>query len=302
MIEPEHDAPDLEDLAAYLDGRLSADRRTQVEERLLRDEDYHDVFLESSRFLEQIGRQEAGSGGVVAPAVWWRSGKVMAPLAVAATLVVAVGLWRLMLGPSTDRWVTRLDAARIVDQEGWDDPGWPVLRSSNLALGRYQPEELAFRLGIRTVDLQVALMADRRDAARMLTALLAELADAADLVVVAYAYRVLQDQIEGAEIDALAEQASQVKALVTESYEVTPSEAGRFALGAWTEAGRLASLAGDARTLAGVFSDLHEARKIEEITPYLDDLKALLDQSYLDEQDFETAESKFRQITRALAG
>lgn len=302
MIEPELDAPDLEDLAAYLDGRLSAERRAQVEERLLRDEDYYDVFLESSRFLEQEqGRQDEG-GEVFAPAAWWRSWKVIAPLAVAATLVVAVTWPRLMLRPSTDKWVTRLDAARIVDQEGWAEPNWTVFRSGNIAQGLYQPEELAFRIGIRTVDLQVALMADNRNAAWELTVLLAELADAAELVVAGYAYRDLQNQIESAEFDALAEQALVVKRLVTESYEITPSEARRFALGVWTEAGRLASLAGDARTLAGVFSDRREAQKIEDIAPYLEDLRTILDQNDLDEQDFETAESKFQQIKKALAG
>ena len=45
MIEPVRDSPDLEDLAAYLDGRLSNELKARVEERLARDEDYYEIFL-----------------------------------------------------------------------------------------------------------------------------------------------------------------------------------------------------------------------------------------------------------------
>lgn len=299
MIELERDAPDLEDLAAYLDGRLSDERRAQVEERLLRDEGFYSVFLESARF-QQEQLEESGGGEVVAPAAWWRSWRVIAPMAVAASLVIAVSLWRLNQGPNTS--VADLNASKIVDQEGWAEPGWTVLRSSNITQGRYQPKELAFRIGLRTVDLQVALAAGRRDAARMLTAMLEQLTDAADLFGASATYRDLLDRIESADFEALARQAAEIEKLIAEGYEADPEEDRGFALGTWTEIGRLAALAGDAKVLADIFRDRRQAQSIDDIAKHLDELEAIVDQSDPDEEDFEAAAVAFSKIVRKLAG
>ena len=46
----ESQAADLEELAAFIDGRLSGERKARVEERLLRDEDYYEIYLETVQF------------------------------------------------------------------------------------------------------------------------------------------------------------------------------------------------------------------------------------------------------------
>ena len=73
-------APDLEDLAAFVDGRLSGERKARVEKRLLRDEGYYEVFLETVRFQQEQG-QEGDRVAAVVPIARWRSWRVAAPLA-----------------------------------------------------------------------------------------------------------------------------------------------------------------------------------------------------------------------------
>jgi hypothetical protein len=302
MIELEHDAPDLEDLAAYLDGRLSGERRSSVEERLLRDEDYYEVYLETASYLQEQGPADAvESGKVVTPAAWWQSWRVIAPLAVAATVVLAVGVWRLTVGPPTEVWVARLDPAQIVEQEGWKDPGWARLRGNNVSQGYYRSEELAFRIGLRTVDLRVALAARNRVAATTLVAMLEQMTGAADLFVANAAYQDLLDQVGAADFDDLFEQTTEIEELLDESIESGSPEARSFALGAWTEAGRLAALSGNADVLAGVFGNRREAQKIDKITTFLKDVESVVE-AEPGAQDFDAAEAAFEKIARALAG
>ncbi len=303
MIELEQVAPDLEDLAAYLDGRLSAERRTRVEERLLRDEDYYDVFLESSRFLEQEQRRQDEGGEVVAPAVWWRSWKVIAPLAVAATLVMAVGLPRLIVGPSTGYWVVRLDAKAAIATKDWGTPGWQTSRGGSdptpIRTDLRRQQELAFRIGSHTVDLKVALRAEDRDAARGPAAQLERRIRDHDLLVVfSRDYEALRDSLDHEEIDALRTRADELETALVVFLKDTP-EAERYALGAWNEAGRLAAHTQNAEVLAGIWRRRRMAEGIADIQPQLKKLKQALDQPT---PDFETAKTVFGEIARALAG
>lgn len=302
MIELEHDAPDLEDLAAYIDGRLVGERKAQVEERLLHDEDYYDVFRENVEFLQEHGLQEVDDAEVVRPTAWRQSWKVTTPLAIAATLVAAVGLWQLNREPTAGDWVARLDAKEIVSQEGWDQPGLITLRGNNIDQGRYGSEEIAFRIGLRTVELRTALAAEHRSAASNLAYLLGELANKADLFVESAAYRNLYDQIADAEFATLIERAADIEVLLAESFEANPLEARGFALGVWAEAGRLAALAGDARVLSDVLQRRHEAKTVDRLTPQLEELEAIVARDNFDETDFEAARMAFSKIARALAG
>ncbi len=311
MIELERDAPDLEDLAAYLDGRLSAERRAQVEERLLHDEDYYDVFTENVQFLQQHGQQEqaaAGGGEVVAPAAWWRSSKVIAalavPAAIAATLVVAVSLPRLMLGPTIDDWVARLDAKAVTSSKDlWHDPDWQRPRggsgSTPVQPDLRRQQELAFRIGTRTVDLQVALAAGDRTVARgAATQLKQWTGDSFYLLPYRQAWAELMERIDVEDPSALrAEVAELERHLAEQGFEGGPAD--RYKLGKWNEAGRLAALAKDAKVLAGIWRRQQIARGIPEIANHLGALEAVLEQPEL---DFAAAEATFSEIADALAG
>lgn len=307
MIERESDAPDLEDLAAYVDGRLSGERKAQVEERLARDEDYYDVFMENVHFLQEQSQQEQaeeGGGEVVAPAAWWRSWRVVAPLVVAATLVAAIGLGRLSRGPATAEWVARLDAVEIVGLKYWDHPGWTTTRGAPVSpdVRQRELEQTAFRLGARTIDLQVALSARSREEAEIQARRLAILADNDDhLLGMGLIYRELEKSLEdGQDFQALEQRAVDAEAFLKES--LGEPAARRFDLGTWMEAGRLAARAGNYEVLAGIVRRGHLARPIDEIQTQLDALERLLDQPELDATDFETAASTFGEIAKALGG
>ncbi len=298
MTEPERDAPDLEDLAAYLDGRLSGERRTRVEERLLRDEDYHEVFLESVQSLHEHGQAEEVGGEVVEPAVWWRSRRVatIAPLAAAATLVAVIGGPRLMLGPTTSTWVAQLNEQAVVDSgEQWDDPGWRRSRGGPDP-DRLEREQRAFRIGTHSVDLQVALAAEARIAA-MRAATQLETLISEDLLLLSGAYANLRGKIDGGDLDALKVRAAELEEYLEEGFEDTAGD--RYLLGRWNEAGRLAALAGDAEVLTGIWRRWRVARGIDQIAPQLEQLEAVVEQP---DPDFEAAEEAFSGIARALAG
>ncbi len=289
-------AADLEQLAAFIDGRLSGEQKAKVEERLLRDEDYYEVFLETVRFQEEQKAAGEGGGGRV---VWWRSWRVAVPLVAVVLLVVVVGLLVPGERPLPGDRLALLDPSAIVAREGWDQPGWTVLRSGNIAEGRYRPEEIAFRLGVRAVDLRVALAADDRQAAERLVSVLEQLAGSSDLLLVSAAYGELGNQFESVEPEALVTQVAKIERSMFESFEEGAPEARRLALGAWSEAGRLAAFSRDAGALARV---VREDPGIDEVATEIETLELILEGSEPGEDAFEEAEVAFRGIAKSLGG
>ncbi len=312
MIELERNAPDLEDLAAYLDGRLSAEHKARVEERLARDEDYYEVFLESARFQEE--QAAAGEDAeVVAPAAWWRSWATIVPAAIAATLVAAVGLPRLVLGPTTEQWAARLDPASVTGIKDWRLPGWQTNRGDPDPMpgkvDRQRQRELAFRIGSHTIHLRIALAAGDRSAAKRAARQIERRTDEHDFLIgYSTAYEALRNSPEDEEIEALRLRARELEAKLAKSIADVQG-ADRYALGQWNEVGRLAALAGSAaegsdraeneKVLAGIWRRRRVATAIDAIGPDLETLEKALDQT---EPDFEAAAGAFSKIARELAG
>ncbi len=304
IIELDRETPDLEDLAAYLDGRLSKERRALVEERLANDEDYYEIFLENVRFLEEEQSRQRRSGGeVVAPAVWWRSRRVAGPAAAAAVLVAAIGLPRLLPGPPIGDLVTRLNAQAIVDSDDdWYSPGWDNLRGGSgpepVTLDPKQRQEIAFRIGSHTVHLAVALKAGNGEDAAHLAAKLVDFLIRGDdpLFFLSAEAADLRAQIVAGDLPGATARAARLETRLEEMLK--EEEGRRYALGRWNEAGRLAALTGNAEVLADV-RGRRVARGIEEIEPFLEDLEAALDPT---PPDFVAAQKAFSEIARALAG
>lgn len=288
--ELEREMPDLEDLAAYIDGRLSGARKSQVEERLLHDDEYHEVFLDAVRFQQ---KQAQDAGEVVRPAAgrWRRSWRVAVPLAAAAVVVVAVTI------RSPDRtvagWASRLDAQAVLAQgEDWDDPGWT--RSRGPEDLPYRPQELAFRLGARSLHLRLALSAGDRETLDLEAGRLARLAREAELFLVPSLYEGLRDETVG--IEALP---ARVGLAEKSCYEDGSPEKRLFLLGAWAEAGRLAALTGDAKALARVIRGRPTVLPEDGIDAQI----RLLDAVEKSGDDrFERAASAFSEILSDLAG
>ncbi len=295
----EQQAADLEQLAAFIDGRLSGEQKARVEERLLRDEDYYEVFLETVRFQEE---QEAAGEGVVGRVVWWRSWRVAVPLVAAAALVVVVvGLMMPGEQPLPGDRVALLDPSAIVAREGWDYPGWRRFRSDSIPEG-LRPEELAFRLGIRAVDLRVALAAGDLEAARGHVAQLEELAEKSSLFSVAVAYRNLGKQLGTLDPEGFAAEVVRIERRMFGIFEEETLEANRLVLGAWSEAGRLAAFSHDASALARVVRDDPGIDPVDEIATEMETLETILERPEPGVEDFDDAVAAFQEIVTALAG
>lgn len=155
--------PDLEELAAYLDGRLSAERRGAVERRLADDADYKEVFLDTVRFREEdeAAAPSVGSGRAAAPPRTTSAAPWAVPLAVAATLLLMLGVWRPWQASTEERFYALADASFLA-QQAYDRPReWPRDRSGGTSPLRSDEKE-GFRLGTYWVDLRLSVLADDR--------------------------------------------------------------------------------------------------------------------------------------------
>jgi hypothetical protein len=163
---------DLELLAALIDGRLTGEERARALRLLAESDDALELFASA---LRDQPKPEPGVVPISA-ARRWRQWKVALPVAAAA--VLAVVLPRLItLGGSADfatQFATDFGQAPLAANgaqkvamvplnSGWDARGWttrgvgvrPAAGTSRA--GSATENKLAFRLGVRTVDLQVAL-------------------------------------------------------------------------------------------------------------------------------------------------
>ena len=157
---------DLELLAAFVDGRLSGEERARAVKMLADSDEALELFANTLR------EQQTSDVKVVpiTSARRWRQWKVVLPVAAAAALAVVM-VPRMSgpgkagaLGESSTRWSSRrIRALPVGLREGWELRGWTVNRGRRANAGNVwragsaAESRLAFRLGVRTVDLQVAL-------------------------------------------------------------------------------------------------------------------------------------------------
>ncbi len=161
---------DPEVLAAFIDRRLPADERRAVEEHLVACPDCYEVFAETVRFLE-----EEDGGDRVRRGPWTRRAVLRVALPIAASVVVALGLWAVLRpggivgarppGPSTA--VARLDERVLPSERIGDlvqDHGWQVTRGGGEAAGPdgFDPKMFSlahhevFQAGVILTDLELA--------------------------------------------------------------------------------------------------------------------------------------------------
>lgn len=198
-----------------------------------------------------------------APGRWRRSRSIAVGVAAVAAALTAVVVWSPLLDlvgvagppstvaelaaalPSADTLSPALEAT-------WDRHGWPVTRGTGPATAAEQ--EAAFRIGVRVVELDVALAAGDRPLATRLThqieGLLAPLPGADPLRVLYAGDRGVRGRLADGESPA---------ALLTLNRQgdelLPPDEGGDFpgfvdgswyGLGKWAGAARLAAVAGEA--------------------------------------------------------
>ncbi len=295
MLELE--APDLEDLAAYMDGRLSGDKKARVEERLLRDEDYYEVFMETSRFQQE----EAGEKAEVRNLFRRRSWKLAAIALPAAAALAAVTFTVLRSDndPTAGEWVADLDAKAIIQADRWDRPDWTRFRGPGDPFTR---EQIAFRLGATAVHLQLALAAEDGGTAQSLSAQIQRWSRDSDLFIASDEYKRLSELPEDTELGQLTVAAAKAEDLLTTEFAAGSEEARRFRIAKWSEAGRLAALGGDIPALRRVLRGARDARISEEISEEIAEIDELLRRTTPSPDDLKSIQVAFDDIAKTLGG
>lgn len=239
---------DLEELAAYADGRLEGERRASVEARLARDEELYEMLLDAARFREE---EEAAREAVPQKGRLYTFQARRVRWAAAAAVAAAALVWVYFVAPfggpgpgGSDGPEFRVaalsqDLATGTDLEArygadWVDPPGSAWRG--------EEEAGALRLGALLVDLDASLRAGDRRAS---TVVLARILGSLKAGTTERTCRTLSEKLAaGAGRAELLELAGLAEAYLGEDL-ASPD----FDLGRWAEAGRLAALAGDEEAL-----------------------------------------------------
>ncbi|HTE46188.1 MAG TPA: hypothetical protein VK636_13135 [Gemmatimonadaceae bacterium] len=277
-MDPTDSNADLELIAALLDGRLSGEEKVRAMKLLADSDDARELFASSLRTVQDVGvggstpdvKQDVKVvpiGAARRRSQW----KVFVPLAAAAVLTIVVVPKLVNRGSQTDSanaYATMLTQNPRFAGElhtGWEQR-WAVTRGGEptsqapgtQAAGSPAESRLAFRLGVRSVDLQVALSrGDTALAQRVTNEILETLKGVAFSELVGARYTELQQKISTDARAQLIERASgdegELRNLLGSSL-VAP-----FAFGEWTGAAELAAETHD----ASFFESNHGASSIK---------------------------------------
>ena len=304
--EPGHD-PEL--IAAFLDGRLQGEERARAIRAIADSDDSLEVFANALRARDGVESRvipiSAGGRGRV-----WR---IAAPLAAAAVIAVVLVPAVLRRGGSVEPGAADLVATlarnpRFAAQlgTGWEQRTWRVTRGgepSDVAASTARESALAFRLGVRTVDLRVAIVnGDAALASRLAT-------DMADMLrgigfsdAEAGMHRDLAARLATGDRAAILEQAA-----AAERGLGTLLGTSAFGFGKWVGAAELAARTGDSAFFqadqAGKF--VRSAAGRGELTAKeAGELEAVLSraQSGFTAPDFQELQSLLQTVIRRRAG
>ena len=236
---------DVDLIAAFIDGRLTPAERERALHLLTHSDEAFEIFADALRV------QGDAAGAKVLPIVvapsWRRLRRwsVVVPAVAAAALLIAV-LPRLRgshgeraFAPHAEAIVGQLaqrpDLLRMAATNGWEQRDWSVMRGASSALADSARD---FRLGVRTVDLQVAVAIDDRQLADRLTAeMLGWIGPLQFSQVVASKYTDLRAEIASAQArERIVGDASQAEAKLGELLD-----SFWFGFGKWCAGGELAA-------------------------------------------------------------
>ncbi len=270
-----------DELAAFLDGRLSDQDRAEVIKKLAESPESYELLIETvedlypethqehvaewerdERLIDQalgkLGDAEGETDLDVIP-IWeraWRHTSRFAPryAAAAAAAVVALVLIDIpSVGPTGWELADRINASSLPG--GWEQPPWSVLRGTG---SRMTDEQRSFRLGVRATDARIAFLAsDRSSADSFLDEQITMLRD----VVLSEGSRArltgLRSTWFESELSDVTEQFDQIMESVS---DLGPVASDRLRAGQVVEAARLASISGttaffESRDLRNAFED-----------------------------------------------
>lgn len=298
---------DLELIAAFIDGRLTGAERERVIGLLGESEAAFEIYADALRARADLGEAKVipidnGRRRNMPP---WRT---IASVAAAAVLVIAVlpvirgrqtqADFRAPSSQIAMALERRTDLAQSLPAD-WDQPRWPVTRGERSHLA---DTAIAFRLGVRSVDLRVAIAAgDKARADRLMGEIIETLdgTEASNSVKAEYAG--LRAQLARGE--APAQLAASAEHAETEAERLF--EPFWFAFGRWLGAGEVAA----ATQSKEFFTDprttriLNMAAERRELAP--DDAALLRDISRFAAHggdDFNTIRQHFQTLIRRHGG
>lgn len=160
--------PELEELAALIDGRCRAAEAARIRAHLASCAECYEVFSETLHLQEELREDEKPAWGLdpfpfeTRPKVWPR----WAALAVAAALVLGAGtgLW-LFLNPTPDLSVVALAEPLTEKAPALTKSAWNEVKRGSGDGEKIATEELAVRAGVAVLNLQVALVSNNKEAA-----------------------------------------------------------------------------------------------------------------------------------------
>lgn len=271
---------DLELMAAFIEGRLSGEERARAVKLLAESDDALELFANALR-----QQQETADVKVVpiSTARRWRTWRTLVPLAAAA--VLAIVMVPRLAGRRTPAVFANQYAMELSQdphfaglRDGWEHRTWSVTRGvpsgapGTRPTGSAAESKLAFRLGARSVDLQVAL---RRGDTALADGLTGEVVQTLSGVAFSESvqahYSELKSRVATDTPARLIDRASDVEHELRDLLGSPPS----FSFGQWVAAAELAARAHD----ASFFESTYGIRFIQSASPAgslgSDDVEAL---------------------------
>jgi hypothetical protein len=263
-MRSDHQSPERvspEDLAAFLDGTLSAADRERVLAVMARSEESYDALLEAAALQKELSAAApiAVPTPVLRAPARWRSPRLfVAPALAAAAVILAVWVSRrssseedrllaVVASATQSGAASRGDVTKAYTTQ-WNLPGWTEARGADGA----NAELSTIRAGVRFTELQAALAS--RDTTAQKTARDALLSLMANID----GGPLLSSTIERAG----RQNASFDAGAVVGQLRALGDSPVWFDLGVWIEAARLASLSGRAEFFAPDGSEMAELRRI----------------------------------------
>jgi hypothetical protein len=237
--------PSLEDLAAFLDGRLSGSERARIVAHLADCPSCYEVFAEAARFQieeEEEEEEDADPPGIAAPArVIPFPVKKILPWAAAIAAMLAIGVtipplyrqYNTMPELASAKLVSESVAGKVAGDPFW---GASVVRGNPSGGFASIPHEIL--LGAHAVELGLSLARNGAESIDDLAAINGHIQEIGFLPDQEKIYKDIQAQIAGGKPPKdFVRQAEKVEA------SLPATDYPYFAFGKWAEAGRLSAVA-----------------------------------------------------------
>ena len=269
---------DSELIAAFLDRQLTSDERRDFLERLDREPALYDVFVETVRYRDSLVAEVAApvarhpSSG----ASWVIPTTVAALLALAVIGPFLVEEANILTGSGLGRALVEDNRLEGTLDGDWYEQGWRRTRG----LTPIQSEvDSAFRIGVHSVDLEVALRTQRpQDATLLLRYIDSELrnVDFSDHLRLSYSELVRQLE-DGQPLEQALERAASTEQHTLELLDIGYG----YAFGKWAEAGKLAAQSGNqdllrSRVFRRMLREIRDHEWTEVVDQRLDEIESMI--------------------------